>query len=342
MGVSIRVVTVLSTVVVAAFGSVSPAQSAAHRNLPPSSLAGAQHDTDWPAYNGGLDGDHYSALAQIDRTNVSRLKVAWQFDTGEKGNIETNPLIVGRVLYACTPSGKIIALDAATGRSLWTFDSTIDNRDRTIGGASQPSRGLAYWTDGKSARLFAGVMNYLYAIDPTSGKAVPDFGDGGHIDLRKGLRDDVGGDYAQQSIALTTPGVIYQDLIIVGGRNPETHPAPPGDIRAYDVRTGALRWTFHTIPHPGEFGYNTWPPDAWKDAGAANNWAGMTLDAKRGILYVPTGSAVSISTVATASATICLRTRCWLSTPQPASASGISRACITTSGTVTFLRRPRW
>jgi quinoprotein glucose dehydrogenase len=292
LGVSIRVVTVLSTVVVAAFGSVFTAQSAAHRDLPPSSFAGAQHDTDWPAYNGGVDGDHYSTLTQINRTNVSRLKVAWQFDTGEKGNIETNPLIVGRVLYACTPSGKIIALDAATGRSLWTFDSTIDNRDRTIGGASQPSRGLAYWTDGKSARLFAGVMNYLYAIDPISGKAVPDFGDSGHIDLRKGLRDDVGDDYTQQSIALTTPGVIYEDLIIVGGRNPETHPAPPGDIRAYDVRTGALRWTFHTIPRPGEFGYDTWPPDAWKDAGAANNWTGMTLDVKRGILYVPSGSAV--------------------------------------------------
>jgi quinoprotein glucose dehydrogenase len=277
-------------VLVAGIGVVPAGRAAAHQDPHPAPVNGAQQDTDWPAYNGGVDGDHYSRLAQIDRTNVSRLKVAWQFDTGEKGNIETNPLIVGRVLYACTPSGKVIALDAASGRSLWTFDSTVDNRDRTIGGASQPSRGLAYWTDGKSARLFAGVMNYLYAVDPATGKPIPEFGDSGHIDLRKGLRDE--GDYTQQSIALTTPGVIYKDLIIVGGRNPETHPAPPGDIRAFDVRTGALRWTFHTIPRPGEFGYDTWPPDAWKDAGAANNWTGMTLDAERGIIYVPTGSAV--------------------------------------------------
>ncbi len=248
-----------------------------------------QRDADWPAYNGGVNGDHYSPLAQINRTNVAQLKVAWQFDTGEKGNLQTNPLIVGRVLYACTFSGKAIALDATTGRLLWTFDSSVENRDKTIGGASQPSRGLAYWTDGKSERIFAGVMNYLYALDAKTGKPIADFGDQGRIDLRKGLREDLDAKYEQQSIALTTPGVMYKDLIIVGGRNPETHPAPPGDIRAYDVRTGALRWSFHTIPHPGEFGYDTWPPDAWKDAGAANNWSGMTLDRERGIVYRPDG-----------------------------------------------------
>ena len=251
---------------------------------------GAQHDVDWPAYNGGVDGDHYSPLAQINRGNVAQLRVAWQFDTGEKGNLETNPLVAGRMLYAVTPFGKVIALDAATGRLLWTFDSSVDNHDKSIGGATQPSRGLAYWTDGKGARIFAGVLNYLYALDPATGKPIRGFGEDGRIDLRKGLRD--GADYREQSIALTTPGLIYKDLIIVGGRNPETHPAPPGDIRAFDVRTGALRWRFHTIPHPGEFGHETWPPDAWKDAGAANNWTGMTLDAARGIVYVPTGSAV--------------------------------------------------
>ena len=242
--------------------------------------APAQPDISWPAYNGNVDGQHYSALSLINRANVSQLKVAWQFDTGEKGNLETNPLVVGRVLFAYTFSGKVIALDGATGAQLWTFDPGFKN--------AQPSRGFAWWTGGKSARLFVGLLNYLYALDPATGKPIPDFGEGGRIDLRKGLR----GDYEQQSVALTTPGIIYNDLIIVGGRNPETHPAPPGDIRAFDVRTGALRWTFHTIPRPGELGYDTWPPDAWKDAGAANNWAGMTLDAQRGILYVPTGSAV--------------------------------------------------
>ncbi len=242
--------------------------------------APAQPGISWPAYNGNVDGQHYSALSLINRANVSQLKVAWQFDTGEKGNLETNPLVVGRVLFAYTFSGKVIALDGATGAQLWTFDPGFKN--------AQPSRGFAWWTGGKSARLFVGLLNYLYALDPATGKPIPDFGEGGRIDLRKGLR----GDYEQQSVALTTPGIIYNDLIIVGGRNPETHPAPPGDIRAFDVRTGALRWTFHTIPRPGELGYDTWPPDAWKDAGAANNWAGMTLDAQRGILYVPTGSAV--------------------------------------------------
>lgn len=290
MGVSNRFVNILTAIgLVAATGL---AHSAAAQDPHPPPASDLQHDTDWPAYNGSVDGDHYSPLSQINRANVAQLKVAWQFDTGEKGGLQTNPLIVGRVLYACTPFGKIVALDAASGKLLWTFDSTVDNHDRTIGGATQPSRGFAYWTDGKSPRIFAGILNYLYALDASTGKPIADFADNGRLDLRKSLRDDLDLKYEQQSIALTTPGVIYTDLIIVGGRNPETHPAPPGYVRAFDVRTGALRWSFHTIPQPGEFGYDTWPPDAWKDAGAANNWAGMTLDAARGILYVPTGSAV--------------------------------------------------
>lgn len=252
------------------------------QNMRPVSVPAAVPEADWPAYNGNRNGDHDSPLTQINRSNVTQLHVAWEYDTGEKGDLQTNPLIVGRTLFAYTPSGKIIALDAATGHRLWTFDSGVDT--------TQPSRGFAYWTDGKSARLFAGILNYLYALDPPTGHPVESFGEQGRIDLRKGLRPDE--DFARQSIALTSPGLIYKDLIIVGGRNPETHPAPPGDIRAFDVRTGALRWTFHTIPHPGEFGYDTWPPEAWKTAGAANNWAGMTLDAARGIVYAPTGSAV--------------------------------------------------
>lgn len=236
-------------------------------------------DVSWPAY-GGAGGDHYSRLTQINRANVHRLKVAWVFDTGEKGDIETNPIIIGRTLFATTPSQKVIALDAASGKLKWKFDSGVVS--------TQPSRGVAYWTDGKDGRIFAGVMNYLYCLDAKTGKPIPSFGVGGRIDLRKGLREP----WEQQSIAITSPGSIYKDLIIVGGRNPETHPAPPGDIRAFDVHTGALRWVFHTIPRPGEPGYGTWPPDAWKTAGAANNWAGMTVDTKRGIVYVPTGSAV--------------------------------------------------
>ncbi len=231
-------------------------------------------------YGGGIDSDHYSPLTQINRANVQHLTVAWTYDTGEKGNLEVNPVVVGRTLYAYTPAQIVIALDAATGRLKWRFDSGIR--------ATQPNRGVTYWTDGTHSRIFAGVMNFLYCLDAETGKPIAGFGENGRIDLRKNLR----GDYQEQSVALTTPGVIYKDLIIVGGRNPETHPAPPGDIRAYDVHTGALRWSFHTIPHPGEPGYETWPPDAWKTAGAANNWAGMSLDPEHGIVYVPTGSAV--------------------------------------------------
>jgi glucose dehydrogenase len=237
---------------------------------------------DWPVYNGGVDGDHYSKLTQIDRGNVSKLQVAWSFDTGEKGGIQSNPLIVGRTLYTYTPTQKVVALDAATGKLKWKFDSEING--------TQPARGLAYWTDGRQGRIFVGVMNFLYCLDAETGKPIEIFGESGRVDLRKGLERS--GNYEQQSIALTSPGVVYKDLIIVGGRNPETHPAPPGYVRAYDVRTGQLRWVFHTIPLPGEPGYETWPKDAYKTAGAANNWAGMTLDAARGIVYVPTGSAV--------------------------------------------------
>ncbi len=239
-----------------------------------------QSDADWPAYNGGAEGDHYSPLKQINRDNVGRLQIAWRFDTGEKGQIQTNPLVVGRTLYAYTPTQKVIAIDAATGRLKWKFDSGI--------GGTQPARGFAYWTDGKDSRLFAGNMNFLYCLDAMTGKPIASFGEGGRVDLRKGL----GRDFERQSIVLTSPGMIYKDLIIVGGRNPETHPAPPGYIRAYDVHTGQQRWVFHTIPQAGEPGYETWPKDAWKTAGAANNWAGMSLDAERGIIYAPTGSAV--------------------------------------------------
>ncbi len=235
---------------------------------------------DWPMYGGQAANDHSSSLFQINRQNVGKLRMVWAFDTGEKGGLETSPLAIGRVLYAYTSSQKVIALDAKSGRLLWKFDSGI--------AGTGPMRGLAYWTNGKQSRLLAGVMNFLYALDPATGKPIRSFGEDGRIDLRKGL----GRDYRLQSLAITTPGTVYKNLIIMGAMEPETHPAPLGDIRAFDVRTGKLVWRFRTIPRPGEFGYNTWPKGAWKTAGSANNWAGMTVDTRRGIVYVPTGSAV--------------------------------------------------
>jgi quinoprotein glucose dehydrogenase len=245
----------------------------------PKSGVSPGENQDWAVWGGGPENSHYSRLAQINRANVKRLEVAWSFDTGEEGGLQTSPIIVDGVLYGITPTQKIFALNAATGELLWKFDSGIKGL--------QPDRGLAYWASGNDKRILMGVMNFLYALNAETGQPILPFGNRGRIDLQENL----GRDPKLQSVVLTSPGIVYKDLIIVGGRNPETLPAPPGDVRAYNVRTGELRWSFHTIPRPGEFGYNTWPKDAWKVSGAANNWAGMALDGKRGIVYVPTGSA---------------------------------------------------
>jgi quinoprotein glucose dehydrogenase len=242
------------------------------------SAESASANRDWLVYL-GENGAHYSPLAQINKSNVKQLQVAWTYDTEETGGLQTSPIVVHGILYGISPSQKVFALDAATGKLKWKFDSGI------VG--TQPDRGLAYWEHGNDHRVIVGVMNFVYEINAEDGNAIATFGDHGRIDLRENL----GRDPAGVSIVLTSPAVVYKDLFIVGGREPETLPCPPGDIRAYDVRTGELRWSFHTIPHPGEFGYNTWPKDAWKTIGSANNWAGMTLDAKTGVLYVPTGSA---------------------------------------------------
>ena len=246
-------------------------------------LAASKGQTDWPVYGGASDNIHYSKLKQINTGNVAQLQQVWSFDTEEKGGLETSPLVIDGVLYAYTPSQKVIALDAATGKLIWKFTSP---------GAAVPSRAersLSYWHQGNEARLLAGLANNVYALNPKTGEAIPTFGNGGRIDLRENSR----GTPSELSISTTSPGAIYKDLIIFGDATPEQLPAPPGDIRAYDVRTGQLRWTFHTIPHPGEFGYNTWPKEAWTYSGAANNWCGMTVDTERGIVYVPTGSAAT-------------------------------------------------
>jgi quinoprotein glucose dehydrogenase len=270
----------LAVVLLAVVFSATAIPVQAQQTATPSPATGSNRD--WPAYGGSPENTHYSALTQINQANVQHLQVAWSYDTREEGVLQASPIIINGILYGITPTQKIFALDAATGMPLWKFDSGVTGL--------QPDRGLTYWSDGKNSIIFVGVLNFLYALEPATGTPVTSFGDHGRIDLRENLGRSPA---TAQSIYLTSPGTIYKDLIIVGGRNPETLPAPPGDVRAFDVHTGKLRWAFHTIPRPQEYGYDTWPKDAWKTSGAANNWAGMTLDAKRGILYVPTGSAVS-------------------------------------------------
>jgi quinoprotein glucose dehydrogenase len=235
----------------------------------------------WSAYGGGPEQIRYSSLKQINKTNVKRLEVAWTYDSGESGDLQTQPIVVDGVLYAYTPMQKVLALDAATGRVKWIFDAKLQGRG--------PNRGVMYWpgANGEPGRIFAPVSEYLYALDVTTGTPIPTFGDAGRLDLRRDLgRDDKG-----QSVRLTTPGAVYKDLLIIGGRVNEGLPGSPGYVRAYDARTGQLRWTFHTIPHPGEFGYDTWSKESWTYNGGANNWAGMALDERRGIVYMSTGSA---------------------------------------------------
>jgi quinoprotein glucose dehydrogenase len=245
---------------------------------------------DWPAYQGGPDSLHYSRLTQINRENVKNLKVAWTFDTGDvtskaKREFEPNPLIINGVLYGLSPKVKVFALNAATGKEIWSFDPAAGTNE--IG--STRNRGLAYWSDanGKGARLFVAFRQYLYAIDAKTGRRIGSFGDQGRIDLRTGLRHEGEGLF----VTMSTPGVVYKDMLICGSMIAEQLPAFPGDIRAFDVHTGKIRWQFHTIPHPGEFGYETWPKDAWKYSGAANDWAGLSVDVKRGIAFIPLGSA---------------------------------------------------
>jgi glucose dehydrogenase len=240
----------------------------------------------WSVYNGGPRGLHYSTLDQINRENVSKLKLAWRYDSGDEfkdSEMECNPIIVGRTLYATTPKLRVIALDAATGRLLWSFNP-FEGQEITT---KTRNRGVTYWGGGKEGRIFVAAREKLYALDARTGKPIPTFGHSGSIDLRDGL----GRDPQSLSVSSTSPGIVYKDLIIMGSIVPEDLPAAPGDLRAYDALTGAMRWIFHTIPHPGEFGYDTWPKNAWKYIGGVNDWTGLTLDEKRGWVFAATGSA---------------------------------------------------
>jgi quinoprotein glucose dehydrogenase len=239
-------------------------------------------NVNWGEYLGGKDRNHYSELTQINAGNVSRLKVAWTYSMADSGQMQTNPLVIDGILYGISPKVQLFALDASTGKELWTFQEKLSNWAST-------SRGVAYWESGEDKRILYTVGSFLYAINAKTGKQIESFGQNGKVDLHVGLPEIA----KDKFIISNTPGTIFEDLIVMPLRLSEGSDAAPGDIRAFNVRTGKLAWTFHTIPYPGEYGYETFPKNTYKNenVGAANNWSGMAVDVKKGILYVPTGSA---------------------------------------------------
>lgn len=237
---------------------------------------------DWSEYLGGLDRNHFSKLNQINLKNAHQLKIAWTYSMPDSGQMQSNPLIVQGVLYGISSNVQAFALDAATGKEIWRFGDPLKHWSAT-------NRGVSYWTNGLEKRILFTAGSNLWALDADTGKPIVGFGDQGKLDLHTGLPAIA----KDKFVISNTPGTIFENLIIMPVRLSEGADAAPGDIRAFDVRTGKLVWSFHTIPYPGEYGYETWPKDAYKNeyVGAANNWAGMAVDPKRGIIYVPTGSA---------------------------------------------------
>jgi quinoprotein glucose dehydrogenase len=246
-------------------------------------LALAQDYKTWSDYGGGPDSSQYSSLRQITRENVSKLQVAWSYRIGENKKYNFNPVIVDDRMYVMGAGNTILALQAATGKPIWTWTPPADTKVIT-------NRGINYWEskDRRDRRLLLASNHALRAIDAQTGKSIENFGTGGSVDLRVGLDRDPKLLTVLQSMS---PGRVFEDLIILGSATNQGYGSAPGDIRAYNVRTGQLVWTFHTIPRPGEFGYDGWAKDAWKTVGGANVWSEMSIDEKRGILFAPTASA---------------------------------------------------
>jgi quinoprotein glucose dehydrogenase len=253
-----------------------------------------RHHT-WEVTGGSKENIRYSALKQIDTTNVSTLKAAWIYrsgdaDTVNHSQIQCNPIVVNGIVYGTSPQLKLLAIDAMTGKEKWKFDPKAD----TVGNDSRlrfilnNNRGVTYWSDGDDKRILFAAGAYLFAIDALSGNIIGSFGKSGKVDMHEGLGRDV----ADLYVAVTSPGIIYKDLIIMGSRVSEGSDAAPGHIRAFNVRTGKQEWIFHTIPQPGELGYDTWEDTtAYRKIGGANSWSGFSVDEKRGLLFAPTGSA---------------------------------------------------
>nr|WP_221394911.1 PQQ-binding-like beta-propeller repeat protein [Dyadobacter sp. NIV53] len=255
-----------------------------------------EKNEDWPAYGGNAAGTRYSGLTQINAQNVNQLQLAWTYDTGENKDtsqrgmdIQCQPIVINGIMYGTTPELKLFAIEAGSGKEIWKFNpfSTPGKRPRF-----HPVRGVVFWENGEDKRILYSVGPALYAVNAKTGQLIKGFGKNGEVNLHEGLGDQetLGYDVNNFNIRSTTPGVIYQDLLIMGSSVSEGGDALPGNIRAFDVRTGKLAWVFRTIPLPGEFGYETWSKDSYKKLGGANCWAGMVVDEKRGIVFMGTGS----------------------------------------------------
>ncbi|GGA97254.1 outer membrane protein assembly factor BamB family protein [Puia dinghuensis] len=251
-----------------------------------------RRNTDYPAYGGNKENNRYSPLTRINPGNVKTLKLAWIYNSADTGAAvakhehenQCQPIVVGGILYGTSSTLQLFALDAATGAQRWKFDPFAHTKPRI-----NQCRGVTYWTDGNNDhRLFYAAGPNLYAIDALTGTPIPTFGDSGRISLYTGL--DINHPVEGLYVTATTPGIIYKNTLIIGTAVSESGDAAPGYVRGFDVITGRLIWTFHTIPQPGEPGYDTWPGDAYKWAGGTNNWSGLSLDEKRGVVYFGTGS----------------------------------------------------
>jgi quinoprotein glucose dehydrogenase len=258
----------------------------------------------WQQVSGDNTKSRYSTLNQINKQNVSRLQPVWTYRSGDhnpelKTTMQCNPVVVDGVIYATTPGLHLIALNAITGKEIWRFNplpTEVKEKLRTEekinivpGTQYWVNRGVIYWQNKSDKRIYYSAGPWLFAVHAATGKLITSFGDGGKIDLRQGLGRNVKGMHFNS----TTPGVIYKNILIMGstvGEGPD--PAAPGYVRAFNIHTGKLAWVFHTIPQEGEYGTNTWADSSWKKAGGANAWGGISLDEKRGIAFIATGSPV--------------------------------------------------
>jgi glucose dehydrogenase len=249
------------------------------------------HGQEWPVYGGDAAGTKHSPLKQINRSNVKNLKPAWIFDTGDfsdgttmpnASSFEATPLMVDGILYVSTPFHRLFALNPETGRMLWSWDSHFDTRNRVV---VYLSRGVTYWSDGTRKRIFlADQQGRLFAIDAKTGKTDTQFGEAGMVNLQRGFVED----FPRGQYGITSPPSVCGTTLVTGSWVSDSEPhGPSGDVRGFDPRTGKERWRFHTVPRPGEFGHDTWGKDSWRDRGGLNAWSIMTVDQKRGMVFLP-------------------------------------------------------